>query len=219
MRIAPRRSRLAAMPMQLFHSLTSPYSRKVRVTLFEKGIPFEDINVATSATQPGNVNPLGKVPTLVLDDGTVLFDSTVITETLDALYPSPRLIPESTPERAMVRRWEALADGVCDVVIPVILDSRRPEAQQDPAYCAKQLGKSRAALAFLEQALVDGRRYLHDNTFSLADIAVVSMLGYLKLRRPELLEGDYPHVLRYLAGQLGRPSLAETIPPNLPMRA
>ncbi|HMA93115.1 MAG TPA: glutathione S-transferase N-terminal domain-containing protein, partial [Polyangiaceae bacterium] len=122
--------------MKLLHSLTSPYSRKVRVTLLEKGISFEDIDVAKSATQPGSFNPLGKVPTLVLDDGTVLFDSTVITETLDVLYPTPRLIPEAPYERALVRRWEALADGICDVVIPVIIDARRPEAQRDATYCA-----------------------------------------------------------------------------------
>lgn len=203
--------------MLLYHSLTSPYARKVRILLLEKGIVHEGLDVATSDRQPSMHNPLGKVPTLVLDDGTVLFDSTVITEALDALYPTPRLIPEAPLERAAVRRWEALADGICDVVIPVILDSRRPEPQQDPLYCAKLLSKVHAGLAHTEANLV-GRRFMHGQCFSLADIAVVTMAGYLKLRRPELLVDAYPELQRYLREQLQRKSLAETVPPNLPVR-
>jgi glutathione S-transferase len=203
--------------MLLYHSLTSPYARKVRVVLLEKDVTHEAIDVATSDKQPATHNPLGKVPTLVLDDGTVLFDSTVIAEALDALYPSPRLIPEAPLERAAVRRWEALADGICDVVIPVIVDSRRPEPQRDPVYCAKLLGKVRAGLAHLEASLV-GRRFLQGECFSLADIAVVVMAGYLKLRRPELLKDAYPELQRYLAEQSQRKSLADTVPPNLPVR-
>ncbi len=203
--------------MLLYHSLTSPYSRKVRVLLLEKGIIHQGLDVATSERQPSTHNPLGKVPTLVLDDGTALFDSTVITEALDALYPNPRFIPEAPLERAAVRRWEALADGICDVVIPVIIDSRRPETQKDPVYCAKLLGKVRAGLAHIEASL-EGRRFIQGECFSLADIAVVAMAGYLKLRRPELLVDAYPELQRYLAEQLQRKSLADTVPPNLPVR-
>jgi glutathione S-transferase len=202
--------------MQLYYSPTSPYARKARIVLIEKGVAFEAVDASSDSVDAHN--PLGKVPTLVLNDGGVLFDSRVITEALDALYPEPRLIPESLDERAAVRRWEALADGVCDVLIPVIVDSRRPPTQQNPEYTTKLLGKVRACLAYLEKA-VSRRRFLAGEQFTLADIAVSSMAGYIKLRRPELLEEGYPELKRYLAGQLERTSIADTVPPNLPIRA
>jgi glutathione S-transferase len=201
--------------MLLFHSLTSPYARKVRVLLLEKQLNVESVNVADSGRGASEHNPLGKVPTLVLDDGTVLFDSRVITEALDALYPTPQLIPTPPRERAVVRHFEALADGICDVLIPVILDSRRPPEQQDRAYTKKLLGKVEAGLDYLEP-VVNGSALVAD-TFSLADVAVVCALGYINLRRSELLDGR-DSLRAYLARQLERPSLAQTVPPNLPVR-
>ena len=205
-----------ALAMLLYLSLTSPYSRKARIVLIEKDVPYEAIDVAESSRRPSEHNPLGKVPTLVLDDGLVLFDSTVITETLDALYPSPRLIPEDPLERAQVRRWEALADGICDVLIPVVIESRRPPERQDPAYLAKLEAKVHAALAHAD-ARVAERRYLHGSDFSLADVALVCAVGYVNLRRPQLLD---PHAATraFCERLLERRSVADTVPPNLPIR-
>lgn len=201
--------------MILYHSLTSPYARKARVMLLEKRLSFEGVNVADSTRSVSEHNPLGKVPTLVLDDGMVLFDSRVITEALDALYPEPQLIPSAPLERALVRHWEALADGICDVLIPVVLDSRRPPEQQDVAHVKKLLGKVEAGLDYIEPMVRD--RDVVGGRFSLADVALVSALGYINLRRPELLDGR--DVLKaYSARQLERPSLAATVPPNLPIR-
>lgn len=201
--------------MLLFHSLTSPYARKVRALLLEKRVTVEAVDVAATGRSASEHNPLGKVPTLVLDDGTVLFDSRVITEALDALYPTPRLIPVDARERAVVRHFEALADGICDVLVPVLRDSRRPPEGRDAEYVKKLLGKVEAALDYLEPVL-NGRTTVGD-TFSLADIAIVCALGYINLRRPELLDGR--DVLgTYLRRQLERPSLAETLPPNVPFR-
>jgi len=202
--------------MLLYHSFTSPYARKVRVVLLEKGIRFDAIDVATTESPLSDINPLGKVPTLVLDDGTVLFDSAVITETLEALFPMPALIPQGSLERAIVRRWEALADGLCDVVIPVILDARRDVSQQNPTYADKLLGKVRAVLSYFDGRL-SGRHFVVGESFSLADISVVTALGYLALRKPELLEG-YEGLSAYVARQIMRTSLSTTIPPNLPVR-
>jgi glutathione S-transferase len=202
--------------MILYHSLTSPYARKVRVILIEKRLNFEGVNVAESSSRPVTEhNPLGKVPTLVLDDGTALFDSRVISEALEALFPAPRLIPKAPRDRALVRHWEALADGMCDVLIPVVLDARRPPEQRDHAYARKLLGKLRASLDYVEP-LVQGREAVADE-FSLADIALVSALGYVNLRQPELLEGR-DVLTAYVAQQLRRPSLAQTLPPNVPVR-
>lgn len=201
--------------MLFFHSLTSPYARKVRVLLLEKKLHVESVNVADSGRAASEKNPLGKVPTLVLDDGTVLFDSRVITEALDALYPVPRLIPTDPRQRAVVRHFEALADGICDVLIPVLQDSRRPPEQRDAAHAKKLLGKVEASLDYVEP-LVEGRALIGDE-FSLADVALTCALGYINLRRPELLDGRQT-LNTYVARQLERPSLAETLPPNVPMR-
>jgi len=201
--------------MILYYSLTSPYARKVRVLLSEKRLAFEGVNVAESTRSVAEHNPLGKVPTLVLDDGTALFDSRVICEALDAMYPSPLLIPHAPRERALVRHLEALADGMCDVLIPVILDSRRPPELQDRAYATKLLGKLDACLDYIEP-VVEGRDMVGD-TFSLADVALVTALGYINLRRPELLDGR-DVLAAYSARQLTRPSLADTVPPNVPVR-
>lgn len=201
--------------MLLFHSLTSPYARKVRALLLEKRVAVEAVDVAASGRSANEHNPLGKVPTLVLDDGTVLFDSRVITEAIDALFPEPRLIPLDARQRAVVRHFEALADGICDVLIPVVLDSRRPAEKRDADYVKKLLGKVEASLDYLEPVL-NGRASVGE-AFSLADIAIVCALGYINLRRPELLDGR--DVLgAYVRRQLERPSLAQTLPPNLPIR-
>jgi len=201
--------------MILYYSLTSPYARKVRVLLAEKRLTFDGVNVAESTRSVAEHNPLGKVPTLVLDDGTVLFDSRVICEALDALYPEPRLIPSAPRERAVVRHWEAVGDGICDVLIPVVHESRRAPDKQDPAIVTKLLNKVQACFDYIEP-LVDGRDSVAAG-FSLADVALVSALGYVNLRRPELLDGR-DVLTAYMARQLRRPSLAETAPPNLPVR-
>ena len=114
-----------------------------------------------------------------------------------------------------MRHFEALADGICDVLIPVVYDSRRAPEQRDPAYSEKLLGKVRASLDYVEP-LVSGP-FLFGDAFSLADVALVSALGYINLRRPELLDGRAA-LHGYLARQLERPSLADTVPPNLPVR-
>src|SRR5688500_20391373 len=100
--------------MKLLASPMSPYTRKVRIVLAEKRIDCElelvDVNPVENPVNPHN--PLGKIPTLVLDDGTALYDSRVIVEFLDSVSPFSRLIPDDNRDRVQVRRWEALADGV-----------------------------------------------------------------------------------------------------------
>src|SRR5688572_4800091 len=102
--------------MKLLYSLGSPYARKVRVVAAEKRIDIEMVPVVLSDPDNPvtNYNPLGKVPVLVLDDGDSLFDSRVIVEYLDNRTPVARLIPQDNSSKIMVRRWEALSDGVCD---------------------------------------------------------------------------------------------------------
>ena len=170
--------------MKLIGSDGSPYVRKVRVVLAEKKIDYEFVreDVWSAASAIGQSNPLGKVPTLVTDDGAAVFDSRVIVEYLDTVTPIHRLIPPSGRSRVEVRCWEALADGLLDALIMVRIEhSQRTEVQRSQAWIDRQLGKVDAALASMSNGLAD-RAFCCDGRYTLADIAVGCALGYLDFR-------------------------------------
>lgn len=201
--------------LELFHSLTSPYSRKVRVFLFEKGTPFEEINVRESTRRPTEKNPLGKVPTLVTDDGSALFDSVVIVEAMEARFPEPKLLGYSDAERAGIRCLEAVADGLSDVLIPIVTEEQRPANLRNDALVTKLSAKVVATLCYLDARAAAGK-YLVASGYSLADIAVCAALGYVRLRRPDFLP-PHERLLGYETWLLERHvHLARTVPPNLP---
>ena len=143
--------------LKLIASLTSPFVRKVRIALAEKKIEYQIHEVSPWA--PGNpvhaFSPLGKVPVLVLDDGMQLFDSRVIVEYLDTVSPVSRLIPEPSRQRIVVRRWEALADGICDAALEIVVEGRRPARQQSREWIARQRQKVDAGVAELARDLAD----------------------------------------------------------------
>jgi glutathione S-transferase len=112
--------------MKLIGTHTSPYARKVRIVLAEKRIDYDFVvdfprDAATLTTQ---FNPLGKIPVLVLDDNTTVFDSRVIVEYLDSVSPVGRVIPDEPRQRTQVR--EALADGCSDAAGAIVIEKRRP---------------------------------------------------------------------------------------------
>jgi glutathione S-transferase len=201
--------------MKLLASLASPYTRKVRVVLAEKRIACEmvlvDVNSPDSPVP--EVNPLGKIPALVLEDGAALFDSRVIVEYLDGLAPGARLIPEDARDRVAVRRWEALADGVLDAGLLVRYESLRPEGERSADWTAKQLGKIRRGLDAM-QAELGGRDWCHGGRYSLADVALACCLGWLEFRRPGGVDwrASHPDLVRHYAKLMERPALAETAP-------
>ncbi|HEY1329497.1 MAG TPA: glutathione S-transferase N-terminal domain-containing protein [Casimicrobiaceae bacterium] len=201
--------------MRLVASPTSPYARKVRIALAEKKIDCEMI--VTSPWQAGNPvhawNPLGKLPVLILDDGTHLFDSRVIVEYIDSVSPVSRLIPEPARQRIVVRRWEALADGVCDATALIVVERRRPAQLQSEDWMAHQDRKIRAGVEELARDLGD-KPWCNGEAYSLADIATGCALGYLDLRYAELdWRSAYDNLARH-AEKLGkRASFAETRPP------
>ena len=200
--------------MKLIGSLTSPYVRKARIVLAEKHIGYNfELEMPWNAdTNVPDYNPLGKVPVLVMDDGTSLFDSRVIVEYLDNINPVSRLIPESNRRRIMVKRWEALSDGICDAAAAIVVERRRPAVLQSEEWIDRQRRKIREGTAELSREL-DERAWCHGETYSLADIATGCALGYLDLRHAELDWRDlYPNLAR-LAERLGkRASFAETTP-------
>jgi glutathione S-transferase len=191
--------------MKLLASLASPYTRKVRVVLAEKKIDFEIelVDVAPAENPVNAHNPLGKIPTLVLDDGTALYDSRVIVEFLDHASPLNRLLPAEFRDRVQVRRWEALADGVVDAGMLV-----RGGFQLD-----KQVARMRRGMARLAAEL-EGNAWCHGERYSLADVALGCCVGWLGFRKPGNVDwpSEYPVLARHYQKLLERPAFADTAP-------
>jgi len=203
-------------PMKLIGSLTSPYVRKVRIVFLEKkvDVDLELENVWAADTTIALNNPLGKVPCLLLDDGEAIYDSRVITEYVDTLSPVGRLIPAGSRERASVKTWEALADGVEDAGILARLElTFHPSEQQSAAWLERQMGKINAALVQMSQKLGENA-WCHGNQMTLAVVAVGSALGYLLFRFPSIAwQTQYPNLGTLYQKLMQRPSFAETAPP------
>ena len=204
-------------PMKLIYSPTSPYVRKVRIVFLEKkvDIDLETNSVWAADTNIATYNPLGKVPCLVLDDGEAIQDSRVIAEYADALSPVSKLIPADHRERATVKTWEALADGLVDASILARLEKTwRPANEQSQAWVDRQIGKVHAAVRQMSAQLGDNA-WCFGNQITLADIAVGCALGYLVFRFPEIQwQSQYPNLDRLYQTLLQRPSFKETEPPT-----
>jgi glutathione S-transferase len=201
--------------MRIVASLTSPYARKVRIVLAEKKIECDLVEEApwSPDTSVPQYNPLGKVPVLVLDDGTTLFDSRVIVQYLDTVSPVSRLIPDTGRQRIAVKRWEALADGVCDAAAAIVIERRRPAAQQSQEWIERQRAKIDLGLRELAHDLGE-RTWCNGEAYSLADIATGCALAYLDLRHPDLdWRERYPNLVKLAEKLAKRASFVETAPP------
>jgi glutathione S-transferase len=205
--------------MKLIGSQTSPYVRKVRIMLAEKKIDakWEEEDVWAEGSRIQQYNPLGKVPCLVLDDGEAVFDSRVIVEYLDTLTPVGKLIPASGRERAEVRTWEALADGVSDAAVAARLEQTwagRTEAQRSPAWVARQMDKIDSGIKAMAAGLGD-KPFTCGNHLTLADIAAGAALGYVVFRFPDLdWQQRYPNLAKLYDKLMQRPSFRDTAPPQ-----
>lgn len=201
--------------MKLLASLASPYTRKVRVVLAEKKIDCEmELVDVQPLDNPVNAhNPLGKIPTLVLDDGTALYDSRVIAEFLENVSPINRLIPAAIRDRVQVRRWEALADGVLDAGILVRYEAMRDKKEQSADWRDKQVARMHRGMAQMAAEL-NGRPWCHGERYSLADIALGCCLGWLGFRKPGDVDwhAEYPSLARQYAKLMERPAFADTVP-------
>ncbi|PKO87403.1 MAG: glutathione S-transferase [Betaproteobacteria bacterium HGW-Betaproteobacteria-12] len=200
--------------MKLIGSHSSPYTRKARIVLAEKKIEVEfviDSPWLPESTVP-NINPLGKIPVLVLDDETPLFDSRVIVEYIDNVTPNNKLFPAPNRERIEVKRWEALADGVCDAAVSALLESRRPKSQKNNDWITRQLDKVTRSLEFMSEELGD-KPFCMGTHLSMADIAVGTALGYLSFRFPDIAwQESHPNLDKLNSKLLQRPSFADTVP-------
>ena len=186
----------------------------MRIALAEKKIEYEfeiDNPWKPEAVTP-RFNPLGKVPVLVLDDGTALFDSRVIVAFLDNASPLSRLIPAENRERVEVRRWEALADGVLEAGVAARLENQREAKLRSAPWIDRQMGKVRAGLAAMDSQLGD-KPWCAGGGYTLADIAVGVCLGWLDFRYPKMdWKKDHANLARAFAKLSERPSFIETVP-------
>jgi glutathione S-transferase len=203
--------------MKLIGAVSSPYVRKVRVVMAEKKLDYQFVeeNVWAADTTIMQSNPLGKVPCLVMEGGEALFDSRVIVEYLDTLSPVGKLIPAVGRERAEVKTWEALADGVLDALVLARLEDHwagRSKQQRSQAWIDRQLDKTQASLKAMSQGLGD-KPFCAGIYLSLADIAVGCALGYLDFRFAGIdWRTPYPNLARLHEKLMQRPSFAETTP-------
>jgi glutathione S-transferase len=200
--------------MKLIGSLPRPSTRKARIVAAEKRIEYvwEAQNVWAPENPVPDYNPLGKVPVLVLDDGTTLYDSRVICEFLDSVSPIGKLLPADNRERIEVRRWEALADGVLDAGVLARLEGQRAAGERSQAWIDRQMGKVARGLDAMD-IQIGARQWCHGNGFTLADIAVGVCVGWLDFRFPHLeWRKDRPNLARLAVKLAERPSFAETTP-------
>jgi glutathione S-transferase len=167
--------------MRLRFSPTSPYVRKVVVSAIEIGLDKHIERVPTDSNDPksglGAENPLGKVPSLTLDDGSVLYDSPVICEYLDSLHAGPKLFPASGPARWTALRRQALGDGISDAALLSRMEALRPPAEQSASFIVQQKGKIASSLDAIES---EADRF--GENVDIGAIAIGCALGYLDLR-------------------------------------
>jgi glutathione S-transferase len=203
--------------MKLIGAVTSPYVRKVRVVMAEKKLDYQFVteDVWAAETTIAESNPLGKVPCLVMEGGEALFDSRVIVEYLDTLSPVGKLIPTVGRERAEIKTWEALADGVLDALILARLEATwagRTKAQRSQAWIDRQLTKVHQSLKAMSTGLGD-KPYCAGIHLSLADIAVGCAMGYLDFRFPDIdWRTPYPNLAKLYEKLQQRQSFVDSKP-------
>jgi glutathione S-transferase len=198
---------------KLFYSPASPYARKVLAAAAEKGVAIAVVPVSVSPTnrnaEVAAANPLGKVPTLVLDDGTALFDSRVITGWI-AAQPGPAVLPDGSARWAALTQ-EAMADGLLDAAILLRYEAMlRPEDKRSAEWMAGQMAKIDAALDAMEAAApgLAGR-------VDLGTLAIGCALGYLDFRFADKgWRTGRPKLAAWADAFAARPSMVGTAPPK-----
>jgi glutathione S-transferase len=185
--------------------------------LAEKKLEYQLIleDVWAADTTIVQSNPLGKVPCLVMEGGEALFDSRVIVEYLDTLSPVGKLIPTAGRERAEVKTWEALADGLLDAALLARMEAvwtGREDSQRSQAWIDRQLDKIQHALRAMSTGLGD-KAFCSGIHLSLSDIAVVCAVAYLDFRFPQIdWRTPYPNLHKLNDKLAQRPSFIDTSP-------
>lgn len=199
--------------MKLLHSPTSPYARKVRITVIEKGladrVEIVGVDVLGKPDTVRGANPLAKIPALVLDDGTSLFDSPVICEYLDTLAATPVLLPKDGARWSVLRR-QALADGVMDAAFNLVMERRRPDSLRSAEWMTRWTAAMSSAIAALDVDLP-----AETPAFDLGWIAAIAAIDYVEFRLGDLgLLGGTSRLAKWRTEMSARPSIGATAPPT-----
>ncbi|MDQ0473713.1 glutathione S-transferase [Labrys wisconsinensis] len=199
--------------MILRSSPTSPFGRKVKIAAHHLGLIDRITITVADTSDPGDTlrtqNPLGKIPALILADGTALYDSRVILDYLDMLAGGGRIVPVGLARfPALVR--QALADGVMDAGLLRVYEVRfRPEESRVQAWTDHQAGKMERSLAVLERDIG-----AFDPALDVGSIALACALGYLDLRFAGAWRSTHPRLVEWLEGFAAAvPSFDLTRPP------
>jgi glutathione S-transferase len=198
--------------MKLYIATPSPFARKARITLLEKQIPHEIIidNPWQPESRIKDLNPLAKIPTLVLDDGRVIHDSKVIFEYLELERPGH--LPADKHGKIAHRLAEVVADGICDAVVMTFLENQRPEGSRSQFWLSRQAEKIRAGVHELDRQLLPSGSFTALD-LGLAEIATGSTLGYLDLRYSDYnWRTDAPNLLKLFERLMKRTSFKQTVP-------
>jgi len=199
--------------MKLRYSPTSPYVRKVVILALETGLDARIERLKTNAWDPATDlptdNPLGKVPALILDDGQQVYDSPVICEVLDSLHDGAKLFPPAGPARWTAIRRQALADGILDAALQVVIETiRRPAEYRWSGWVERQKAAIARGLDQLERE-ADALA----GQFTIGEITIIAALGYLDFRLPgDNWQATHPKLAAWNAEMLKRPSVAATVP-------
>jgi glutathione S-transferase len=204
--------------LKLHTNVASPFARKVRAVAIETGLmeKIEELDRRITPVRPDPAivrdNPLGKIPCLVTDDGTALYDSRVICEYLDGLHDGPRLFPPSGPARWTALRRQALADGIMDAGVLARYETfLRPEERRWPDWTQNQKLKFRRALDALDAEAESFR-----DTVDIGTISVGCALGYLDFRyADEGWRATRPGLAAWFERFSSRPSMATTAPKEI----
>lgn len=198
--------------MELYGSTTSPYVRKVRVLLLEKDIPCQFIieGPSDSAGNIGKLNPLGKVPVLVRDNGDVMFDSPVIMEYVDHLK-TPALLPPPSEVRWLTLQWHSLAQGIMDATVGRLLEIRRSTEIQSPEAIIRHETKIDNSLKYAADRLGESEFFV-GGRFSLADIVMATALDYVDFRYTDEWHTNHPSLHRWTQAITQRESFRVTAP-------
>jgi glutathione S-transferase len=193
--------------MQLYNDATSPFGRKILVAAAERSIALDEVIVDCFSPGPlDDVNPLRQIPALVTDDGEALFDSDVILAWLDGMHDGPALIPEDARWPVLTR--VALGNGLIEAVLYRVMELKRAEGEQSPAFIAKMEGRVARALSRLEASA----RALSADTLRADDITIACALEYADFRYPEDWRGNCPALAHWLEAVSARPSMTVSVP-------
>jgi glutathione S-transferase len=197
----------------LYYHAQSNFSRKIRILLAEKNLKCElkEVNLVKKPSEFLEISPIGKVPVFVDEDGTVIWDSTLIAEYLDETYPQPSFYPSTPRLRIECRKWEELADTLGDNIIRLWILNLTGDINSG-YYRTKYQTLINRLLPIFDRQLQESKYLLGNETWTAADVAALCSLGYYSLRLNEDWQNQYPHLREWFRELHQRESVKSTIP-------